>query len=268
VTSSYKRKDGTRKRTYECHNRRFSTGLCSAKPIDAERVDAAVIAALDDLIVDFDQWRARLEGGHADERQRMQNEIDRAQADRDTQAARSESVERRWADYVTEGDDAKADLVLPAVQRERDALAAAERRLTATHDALGAVPASAPADAMLDFANALQAAVRGRMDAAGGSLGEVNQALRELFDCFRITETAYCGPVENPDGSEGFVYDHPTRRALLIAPFLRQDVAHAMSDEWPYIVPTDGDAPPLRWLDASDETTLSATRTTPRSTAS
>jgi hypothetical protein len=40
VTSSYRRKDGTRARSYMCHAYKQGTGTCDAKPIDAEVLDA------------------------------------------------------------------------------------------------------------------------------------------------------------------------------------------------------------------------------------
>jgi hypothetical protein len=137
--------------------------------------------------------------------------------------------------------------VLPIVERERQASLEAERRLRATRDALWSVPAEAPADAMLDFANSLQTAISGRLEATG-TMGEVNQALRELFEVFRIHETQYAGPIENQDGSVGFTLAHPTRKAIMVAPFVKLSVAHGISDEWPMLV-SDTAPPPLRWLE-------------------
>lgn len=236
VTSSYRRKDGSRARSYQCHAYRFSTGTCDAQPIDAEVVDAAVIAGLDTLLVDFEAWRRRIEDGHNTERGRLAGEVERAQRAHDDQASKTEAMEAKWSEYLVT-DEHKADLVLPMVERGRDDLTAAQRRLTAARDALASVPTEAPADAMLDFANDLQAAIRGRLDQSGGTMGEVNQALRELFVSFEVRETPGNG-----------LFD-----GILIQPWLRVDVIAPSSDRetgwpWPALVKPDQDPPPLRWL--------------------
>jgi hypothetical protein len=245
-TSTYRRKDGSRARSYVCHGYHFATGTCDAKPIDAEAVDAAVTAGLDTLLVDFDQWLSRIADAHTAERDRLADEVQRAQRDRDAQAERTAKVEARWCDYVVEGDDAKADAVLPMVEQERHRLEAAGRRLTATQDALASTSAETPTDALLDFANALQQAVRGRLDETS-SLAEVNGALRELFSEFRIRETTWAGVV---DGK--WVYEDTSRRAAMVQPVLREDVARTLirGDEWPWPAVVDvDDPPPLAWLD-------------------
>jgi hypothetical protein len=137
------------------------------------------------------------------------------------------------------------------VQGERDALAAAERRLTAAQDALASIPTDAPVDAMLDFANALRAAIKGRLDDTG-SMAEINEALRDLFTHFTVREDAHLELVDNGHGGWRFKTDR-SRTQLLVSPFLREGVAHRLSDEWPKLVATDEDAPPLRWLSAPVE---------------
>jgi hypothetical protein len=85
------------------------------------------------------------------------------------------------------------------VKQARADLGLAERRLAATEDALASVPADASADAMLDFANALQAATRGRLDHAH-TMAEVNLALRELFERFLLDDLS---------GGEGLFHRRP-----------------------------------------------------------
>jgi hypothetical protein len=51
---------------------------------------------------------------------------------------------------VTEGDEAKADLVLPMVERAQRALGDAEKRLQAARDALTSVPEEPPHDALFE----------------------------------------------------------------------------------------------------------------------
>lgn len=238
VTSSYRRKNGSRKRTYVCHAYHFSTGTCNAKPIDAEPIDSGVIAGLDSLLVDFEGWRQRLLDGHAAEGARLADEVERAQRDYDAQANRASKVEAKWSEYVTAGDDRKADLVLPMVERERQGHLEAERRLQAAKDALASVPTDVPADALLDFANALQEAIRGRLDQTG-TMAEVNQALREMFECFLISETPGTGLFDG-------ILVQPWLRAGVIAPPNDPELGWA----WPKLVKAADDPPPLRWLQA------------------
>jgi DNA invertase Pin-like site-specific DNA recombinase len=183
VTSTYKRVgDGSRRRTYLCANVRAATGLCDQPSIDAEIVDSAVVANLEGYLIDFEAWRRRIEDGQADERERLVREVETANADRDRQARKTHKVEAKWAEYV-DANDPQADLVLPMIAREREALESAEWRLRAATDALASIPTGAPTDAMLDFYNGLAAAVRGRLESAD-SLARVNEALGDLFDQF------------------------------------------------------------------------------------
>lgn len=237
VTSTYRRKDGSRARSYECHNSKFATGMCDAKPINAEIIDAAVIAGLDTLLVDFEAWRKRIEDGHTTERARLATEVERAQRDHDAQVNKTSKVEAKWSNYVAAGEDDKADLVLPIVDREREAAVHAERRLLASQHALESVPTEVPADAMLDFANALQTAIKGRVDPTG-TMAEVNQALHELFDHFTISGEPGDGPFQG----------------IFIQPWLRDDlglIPHGLRDDeadWPKLLKSASDMPPLRWL--------------------
>jgi len=252
-TSTHVRKDGTQRRTYICRSALLRTGACDAPRIDAEIVDAAVIEGLGGLLVNFEAWQERITSGHVAERDRLTREVERAERDRDAQARRTERVEAKWSTYVASGDDEKADLVLAMVERERDALAQADRRLTAARDALASVPTEAPMDAMLDFTNALREAVRGRVDAQG-SMAHVNQALRELFIAFELEPSPWVGI---RDGR--IVYDGGP--AVRIQPYLSWETAERLlragrmpaghNRDWPKFVPlgdNDGDAPPLRWL--------------------
>jgi site-specific DNA recombinase len=265
VTSTYRRKDGSRARSYVCHNYKLSTGVCNSKPINAEVVDAAVIAELDTLLVDFDAWLRQIEGSHTADRERLSTEVQRAEHDHDAQITKVAKVEAKWAEYVAAGDDDKADLVLPIVERERQAGVDTKRRLRAAQEAHASVPTDAPTDAMLDFANALRAAVAGRVDATG-SIAEANRALRELFAEFRISEVLRIDVAEDANGE---LRETGTGWDIKIQPFVLPSVAHALWDSsrqttwegdsnllsasedspsmWVY---TDEPPPPLRWLSA------------------
>jgi site-specific DNA recombinase len=193
-TSSYRRKsDGGRRRFYRCLQAHDGSGVCDAiQPIDAQVVDAAVIAGLDTLGVDFDAWAERIRDDHGDERARLEAELERAERAFSEQTRRADKVSGRWADMVA-ADDPNADVALPAVEREQQAVRDAQALLAAARDALESVPSGHPTDGMLDFAMALQAAVRGAV-APNVPLVEVNAALRSLFSEFRIRDDPGHGP--------------------------------------------------------------------------
>lgn len=233
VTSSYRRKDGSRARHYYCRNHRASTGLCH-ETFDAEIVDAAVVAGLDTLLLDVQAMRTRIEDSHGAERHKLTGEVERAASAHDTQAKTAEAVEAKWSSYVTDGDEAKADLVLPIMERERRKLTEAKRRLTAAEDALATIPDEAPADAILDLANALQDAIHGHL-AAADTMAEVNQSLREMFSSFVVKRVDGFGPFDG----------------ILIEPFLRPGQIAPPTDldvgwDWPKLIGPE--PPPLRWL--------------------
>ena len=189
ITSPYRRRDGSQRRTYLCAHVKDATGLCSAPPVDAEIVDAAVVSQLQSYLGDFDTWRARIESDHHVERVRLEREVQRAADALKKGELAAERIEAKWQEYVAAGRDADAELVLPVIARVRGDTARSRARLAATQAAINDLPADAPADAMLDFYNALRAAVKGRLEGAG-ALAQVNLALRDLFDRFELTTTA------------------------------------------------------------------------------
>jgi hypothetical protein len=226
-TSSYVRKDGSRRRFYRCIQAHDGSGICNAiRPIGAELVDTAVVAGLDSLLVDFDAWAERIRDQHHGERQHLEAEVEQAEDGLARQSARSDKVAARWAELVA-ADDPRADVVLPQVEREQQAVLDAQALLSAARDALEAVPDGSPTDGMLDFANALQAAVRGAV-LPGAPLVEVNAALRSLFSEFRIREEPGDGPYNG----------------VFIEPWLLADAVPHGGD-WPqWVRPTGTTLPP------------------------
>jgi hypothetical protein len=202
VTSTYRRKDGSRHRKYVCRHVRDGTGLCDAPAIDAELIDTHVVNELHRYLGDFETWRDQLLSGYANERERIQREVDAARADLDEQEARA----RRADGFIALAEDeseAKAAMRAAAnaeEERERRGL-----RLAAAERALEEVPNEAPADAMLDFYNELSAAVRGRL-AGANTIARVNDALRDMFMAFIL---------EPPP--------HPLDEGVFVIPVLRME---------------------------------------------
>ena len=178
-TSPYKRKDGSKARSYACRSYVTADGTCSARPVDAEVVDTAVMERLADLLPDFAIWIGQIEDRHADERGRFARLVDEAERDRGRARADVDRHERRYRDLVAR-DDPHADLALEFVAGARRDLADAETRLEATRDALDSIPSEAPRNALLDFALDLREAIAGKV-ASSQSVSDVNRVLIEHF---------------------------------------------------------------------------------------
>jgi hypothetical protein len=206
-TSPYKRKDGSKQRTYRCIGYHEQNDSCPVTQFDAGLVDRHVLAALDSLLPDFEAWIASITERRSGERERLEAQLELARSERAEAARKVEAVERRYLDVMGTDDE---QLVLGAVRLARQDLDDAEKRLQAAQYALDATPAEAPADALLDFAAGLQAAVRG-IDTTD-PMAQVNAALAEIF--------------------EGFVI-HPAQhgRPVMVEPLLHLSVAQAMFSE-------------------------------------
>jgi site-specific DNA recombinase len=188
ITSPYKRKDGTRRRTYKCGNAQFATGMCTAAPIDAEPVDRAVISNLDRYLGDYDAWRTQIETAQHAERASLSRGVEAARKDLTDLQTRVEKIEADYERQVARDEHQNAEAILPILTRRRGDVELAQRRAQAAADALDSVPTEPSADALLDFYNRLSAAVRGRMDGAR-TLEQVNAALRDLFGRFVLRNT-------------------------------------------------------------------------------
>lgn len=259
-TSSYRRVDGSRQRVYACPGYVESEGTCDALPFDTPTVDGAVLGSLDRLIPDFDRWIEQIKQRQEGECTRLEQQRDRCFADRHEQARKTDAVEAKWTEYVAEGAQHNADLALPMVERQRRLLEQVERRAQAAQDAVDSIPTETPADALLDFAAALQKALKG-LD-KNEAMAEVNAELAATFQGFEIDRSL-------EDDS------------IMIAPILRLSVAKSLigqalmgklpgsaSDSepvwasevkrgqpvggWlPWLIDEDAGSPPMEWLTAA-----------------
>lgn len=209
VVSPYKRKDGTQRRTYMCSHVKNSTGLCDAPPVDAEKVDAAIVDHLSGFFVDLPGWCDRIMSGHGEERAHAEKQIERETAAVVKAETEIEKLHERLTDAVIAEDDAMARVLPETIERRQKALQQAHKRLETAQSALEAAAAPAPVDAMLDVFNSLAAAVRGRIGGAA-TLMEVNAELREIFDRFDLDTTGtgiVCQPVLSDDPTRFMIWD-------------------------------------------------------------
>jgi hypothetical protein len=224
-TSNYARKDGTRRRLYRCTHVRDSTGLCHAPSVPAEIVDAEILRNLPRLMLDFETWRDGLVAKASGVRDRMRAEVERAEQSYADAVTLHERAQARWL-RLTSADDPAADDVLPMVRIAREQEERAATLLQSTRDALAGVETEPDHDALLDFANALHATIRGKLD-PNATVAEINLALRELFAGFRLRTTTWGGAVTEAKGRTVVVYEDG-EPAVAITPTLRPEVAWAV----------------------------------------
>jgi DNA invertase Pin-like site-specific DNA recombinase len=187
--SHHTRKDGTKRRDYLCASRMSKTGTCDSSAFDARRIDAAVIAHLSDLFIDFEKWAE--EQAQAGERQRavFEREVGRLKKEATLWARRKETARLK---YIEKQSRLRED-VLEHCTAEADA---AKGRAAEAQHRLDAAPTETPTDAMLDAYNALRHVLE--EDAA-----PLNERLKRIFDEFRIGlvdgDTIAVLPVLRPD---------------------------------------------------------------------
>jgi hypothetical protein len=239
TTSPYKRKDGSQQRSYICANVRNETGLCDQPKLDAAKIDAAVVAHLDRLFIDFEAWLAQLAKGAADHRGSLEAEL-AAQLDRLAELERLEAkLRRRYVEVVETGDPNRpaVETTLNEVLAEK---AAHQQRATELQQTLATEPEEPPTDAMLDVYNAIANAVRGGDSQAG--VAELNERLRAVFEEFRL--------------------DRVDAGVVGVLPVLRRDFIERYRDTAPVMADYE-DAIPTDNLPDSSPTVLWATEPPP-----
>jgi DNA invertase Pin-like site-specific DNA recombinase len=137
ITSSYRRKNGTRQRTYVCGHVQDFTGLCHAPRIDAELVDTHVINGLQRYLGDFEAWLEQLLSGYASERHRLGRDLRNALRNCEEQERICERIDRAIGLAET---DAEAKAAMRAAGAAHEELERRQRRSRAAQDALDGVP--------------------------------------------------------------------------------------------------------------------------------
>lgn len=206
VTSSYTRKDGSKRRTYVCENVKGCTGVCDQPPMDAQAIDRDTIAHLDGFFLDFDGWLQTVTKQQASERESIRGSITAHERSLEKCRLRETKLRERYLAAIEIDDPGEVEReALQAITTERDQVI---ERLTSLREALVEASQEDPADALLDFWNDLSLAVRGRVNC--GSMAEVNAGLRETFDRFVLNVEAD-GIRVSPYLREitGFIIEHP-----------------------------------------------------------
>ncbi len=184
ITSSYRRKDGTKARSYLCENVKAGTGLCDAPSVNAELIDAEMIAHLSGLFLDAEQFLSQLDATRARERGGIEADRTR-EADRLAELERRQvKIRERMAAKIGEGAD--VDVLEDTLAQQRTEARQVEARI-AELDGLLDAPTDSPADAVLDFWNDLRGNVQGVL--SRNRIPEVRAGLAETFESFHIDTT-------------------------------------------------------------------------------
>jgi DNA invertase Pin-like site-specific DNA recombinase len=216
-TNSYKRKDGTQQRDYVCSNIRARTGLCDQPPLDATKVDAAIVEHLSKLFIDFDAWLAQLAEGARGERDRLERDLAQA-LDEQGKLTKTEARLRERYIAATETGGVAETAAFEAYQHLIEERETHQGRVRDLQEALAAEPIEPPTDSMLDVYNDLARAVRGSGD---GTVAELNDRLRAVFAEFRMDEVE--------PGVIG------------VLPVLRPELVDRYADRLPLLVGPNGD---------------------------
>lgn len=186
VTSTYKRVDGTRGRTYMCEHVKASTGLCDAPSVNGELIDAEMIAHLSGLFLDAESFLAQIDSTRARERDGIEADRERAAARLAELDRRQVKIRERMAAKLAEGAD--VDVLEETLEQQRVEARQVEARI-AELDGLLNVAADSPADAVLDFWNDLRSNVQGVLER--NRIPEVREGLAETFAAFHIDTTEH-----------------------------------------------------------------------------
>ncbi len=131
-TSPYVRKsDGGQRRRYVCANVKFGTGLCDQPPIDAERVDAAVVDYLDRLFVDVESWAGELEAAADAQRSAVEAALPEARREVERLDAREAKMRAVWTRAIESGDDGRERAAFKVIEETEAQREAAQARADA-----------------------------------------------------------------------------------------------------------------------------------------
>lgn len=181
--STYRRKDGTQRRTYLCRHIKDGTGLCRQPAIDAEVVDAKVAAHLHELLLNFDQWSAERQHGSDTHLAALLAELERVRFQHAAMVRREAALVEDYARHVETDNALRADIAAEALARTRSEQAQLAESLLRLQNALDSSQSRDLAAAAATFIEDLAAAVGGALR-GGAQLVEINTELRRYFSGF------------------------------------------------------------------------------------
>jgi DNA invertase Pin-like site-specific DNA recombinase len=192
-TSSYRRKDGVRARSYLCAHVVDGTGLCNAPPQDAERIDEQVLARLPRFIEAADRWLREMGSDRQQAEARADRELVVAEQRVRELEARVAGLSDRYAlEAETDVWHARAEAVLDALVTARQDLKRGHARVRRAAADLAAVQRAIEGDPLAIAHQELRDALRG---GEAQAVREFNRRLREHFDAFVIDSDGTAIPI-------------------------------------------------------------------------
>ena len=186
TTRTRPRKDGSHLREYTCAGYGDGGGMCRVH-VDAEKVDQAVLAEIDKLLANLDDWRQQILSNTATEREGLERKVDNLVAQLEKTNVRIARAQRDYEEAL-DTDPTRAEMAVKAMANAR-----------ARQDTVQAeIREHRAAMAELD-----ERAVTEHLDGIAGRLRErdvalLNDALRAEFRAFiiRPIEGKLGGPQE------------------------------------------------------------------------
>jgi hypothetical protein len=182
---SYVRKDGTKKRYYQCKGRADGAGVCDQPMIDAKAVDTMLIYHLRDYFQDAGVWYESLRNATNLDADVVQQEVSALEAELADIAKAERRGRLKWRNLTASddpGDEAKADAVVDALAEGTRRAGAASGELDAARARLAALRrATQPTDAMLAYWTRMSEALFGRIK-PDSPMGDVNRELHVALD--------------------------------------------------------------------------------------
>jgi DNA invertase Pin-like site-specific DNA recombinase len=179
------RKDGTRLRQYVCSNASHGATACDQPKLDAAKIDAAILAQLDRLFIDFDAWLENVAQTTAGQRAIIEAEHDATLSGLERHAALEDKLRRRYLQAVQTDDPNQraAEDALNRVLEDGDKL---RDQLRGLKEQLAAESEEPPIDTMLDIYNGLARAIQ--TGAEDTSIVQLNERLHAVFEAFRLDQ--------------------------------------------------------------------------------
>jgi len=208
VTSPYRRKDGTHARSYMCTHVHQSTGLCSAPPVDARRIDSQVLERLPRFLEAAERWLREVGVDRQGAEARAREEVAAAgRGLRELHRRVGALSDRYGLELQSDPASARAEALLDEVVKARAELKAAEDDERRALAELEAVRHAIEGDAL----EAAYATLRSALDGGRSSaVLEFNRRLRQHFDAFVIDHHGNAVPiwkVEVPAGMAAYLGD-------------------------------------------------------------
>jgi site-specific DNA recombinase len=192
-TSTYRRKDGTRARRYECAHNVDGTGLCDAPPVDALAVDACVLERLPRFLEAAERWLQELGSDRQSAEARGRADLEAAERRlRDIRTRVEGLADRYQLEAETDLMTSKAEALLDALVKARADLKDAETDVHRAKAELTAVLQAIEGDAL---ASAYQTLRKGLHSGDTSAVADFNGRLREHFDAFVIDRNGLPVPI-------------------------------------------------------------------------